>query len=145
MAAKVKLTGFKELDRALAQLGKSTERSLLRRIAVKALEPVRDRAKELAPVDDGTLRDSIVIGSRLTRGAKKADRAAPREGVRVFLGTANRNAVPREFGSVRSPAQPYFRPAWDNGKGEALEYVKDNLGAEIEKTAARIAKRKAKK
>lgn len=142
MSDGIKVSGFAELDRALADLGKNTERTLLRRVATKALEPIRDRAKALAPVDDGHLRDSLVIGASLTSNAKRADRREPREGVRMFMGTANRNAVPREYGSIRSGATPFVRPAWDEGAPAALKYVQDELGGEIEKTAARAAKRK---
>ena len=140
----IKLDGFAELDKALSELGKSTERGVLRRIAMKALEPVRDDAQSLAPVDEGDLRDSIIIGSRLNKNARRFDRQQPREGVRVFVGTNNRNGAAREFGSVRSRATPFLAPAWDANENRVLDYVKQNLGKEIEKTAARVAKKKGK-
>lgn len=143
MSKTVKLTGFRELHSALGELTKSTERGLLRRMAKKALEPMQAEAKRLVPVDEGHLRDSIVIGTRLTRRAKKAARNMPAGAVRLFMGSADRNAVPREFGTVRSAAQPFMRPAWDTGHEDALELIKRELGSEIEKTAARVAKRKA--
>ena len=145
MAQKVKLEGFRELDKALAALGKkSTEASVLRRVAKRALEPVLEAAKTYVPVDEGKLRDSIVMGSALNKSARKQDRKEPRKGVRVFVGTASRNATPREFGSVRSPAQPFMRPAWDYNQEKALQIVKRDLGTQIEKTAARVAKKRAK-
>ncbi len=140
----MKISGFRELSDALGELKKSTERSVLRRTAVKALQPFVDRAKQLVPVHEGYLRDSIVIGTQLSKRAKAADRVEPRSGVRVFAGTANRNAVPREFGSIRSPAHPYARPAWDATKDGILDQVKTDLAADIEKTAARAARKAAK-
>ncbi len=41
-------------------------------------------------------------------------------------------------------AQPYMRTAWDSQKDAALGIIKNELGNEITKTAARLAKRKAK-
>lgn len=140
----VKIGGFRELDRALAQLPKATERSVLRRVAKLALEPVLERAKQLVPVDEGRLRDSLVIGSSLTSRARRADKAEPREGVRVFMGSASRNAVPREFGTVRSAAQPYMRPAWDSQRVTSAKIVFTELEKEIKKAAARAARKKAR-
>ncbi|MEO6153401.1 MAG: HK97-gp10 family putative phage morphogenesis protein [Croceibacterium sp.] len=141
MSETIKLTGFKELHDSLGNLKKTTERALLRRVAVKALEPIAERARQLVPVDKGNLRDSIVVGTNINSGARRAARKDPVQGVRVFCGTANRNAVPGEFGSARSPAQPFMRPAWDGGKDRVLESVQRDLKTEIEKAAARAAKR----
>lgn len=138
------ITGFKELDKALAEMPKATERSVLRRVAKKALEPMLERAKQLAPVDEGTLRDSLVIGSRLTGRARKADKQEPREGVRLFMGTANRNGVPREFGTVRSVATPFMRPTWDSMNRKALDVILSDLGEEVEKAAQRAARKRAR-
>lgn len=140
----IKITGLRELSDALGELGKSTERSLLRRLAFRALEPVRDRAKQLVPVKKGKLRESIVIGTNLTKRAKAADKKEPRRGVRVFVGTAKRNAVAVEFGTFRIGAQAYMRPAWDSQQNRVLDFVTSELRGEIEKTAARAAKRKAR-
>lgn len=140
----IELTGARELHDALGELTKATERTLLRRIATKALEPIVARAKELAPVDSGELRDSITIGTKLSKRARRAARADKADGVTVYAGSADRNAVPREFGTIRSRAEPFMRPAWDEGKHGALDYVRRNLGSEIEKTAARVARRALK-
>lgn len=139
-----KISGFAELEKALADLPKATERSVLRRVAKKALEPILERAQQLVPVDEGNLRDSLVIGSRLTSRARRADKREPREGVRLFMGTANRNGVPREFGTVRSRAQPFMRPAWDSEKANAFKIVLTDLGDEVEKAAKRAARKNAR-
>lgn len=137
----VKITGLRELHGALGELKKTTERALLRRVATKALEPFVERAKQLVPVAEGDLRDSIVIGTNLNRGARREAKRDPVQGVRVFAGTSNRNAVPREFGSQRSAGRPFMRPAWETTKDRMLADVQADLMAEIEKTAARAAKR----
>ncbi len=139
-----KITGFAELEKALSELPKATERTVLRRVGKKALQPLLERATQLVPVDQGNLRASLVIGSSLTSRARRADKQEPREGVRVFMGTANRNGVPREFGTVRTAAQPFMRPAWDGGKAEAFKIVLTDLGDEVEKAAKRAARKKAR-
>ena len=53
--------------------------------------------------------------------------------------------IVQEFGSSKQAAHPYMRPAWDAEKDRALEIIKAQLGPEIMKTAARVAKRRAKK
>ncbi|UVI39247.1 HK97-gp10 family putative phage morphogenesis protein [Qipengyuania spongiae] len=143
LAETTKIEGFRELDAALAKLGKhTTEKALLRRIAKKALTPMLERAKALAPDDDGQLKDSIVMGSRLTRAARAQDGKTPRAGIRTFVGTASRYGFLQEYGRADAPAQPFMRPAWDTQGPKALEIVKRDLGDEIEKTAARLAKRR---
>ena len=52
--------------------------------------------------------------------------------------------VQQEFGNVNHPAQPFMRPAWESNKERALTMVAAALGAEISKTAARIAVKAAK-
>ena len=140
----IKLDGFADLHKALGELGKSTERGVLNRVGKAALEPMLQRVHELVPVDSGMTRDSIVIGTRLSGRAKRAERREPKNGVRVYVGTSHRNAVPREFGSWRQRATPFMRPAWQQTQGEVLAQVQELLGPEIEKTAARAAKRRAK-
>lgn len=141
----IKITGFRPLADALAEFKKPTERAVLRRTAVKMLQPMVARAKDLAPVDEGHLRDSIVIGSQLTRRAKSVERAEPKGGVRVYAGTASRNAVPREFGSERSRAQPFMRPAFEGAGDQMVEIGLKELADDIERTKARVAARALKK
>ena len=49
----------------------------------------------------------------------------------------------QEFGTVKDPRQPYLRPAWDAERIGVLEGIKEDLWAEIEKAAARRARRAA--
>lgn len=138
----IRLTGFKELDAALADLPKAIERRILREVAADALQPFVDMAKSFAPFHEGHLRESIVIGTKLTRNARRAARKEPVEGVRVFAGTADPNGVPREFGSARSGAEPFMRPAWDATGQEMLDRVQRTLADKIERRAARSAKKR---
>jgi HK97 gp10 family phage protein len=68
----------------------------------------------------------------------------------VYVGPAKsgkRNsikAIVQEFGSVKQAPRAYLRPAFNATAGKALDVIRNLLGAEIAKAAARAAKRKAK-
>lgn len=150
----VKTSGFRELNANLGEMKKGAAKGALRRAIATSLKPIQSTAQRLAPVDDGQLRDSIVISPTLSKNARgksanvrQADggfRAAAKTSVTVYVGTTNRNGVPREFGSMRSPAHPFMRPAWDMGRAQLLDDVKGNLADEINKTIARAEKRARK-
>lgn len=141
---KITLEGARELEAALGEFAKGTERGIMRRVAIKALEPTIERARELVPVHEGNLRDSLTVGTKLTKRARAAAKRDPVEGVRVFAGTANRNGVPREFGTARTKPEPFMRPAWDSTRFQVLDNVMTGLSVEIEKSRKR-AERKAMK
>jgi len=138
-------SGFKELDASLAQFTKATERNILKRTLTKALTPFVERAKQLVPVHEGHLRDSIVIGTALTGRGKAVERAEPKGGVRMYAGTANRNGVPREFGSERSRAEPFMRPAWDETSQGMVDTIRTELAAQIDAAAARAIRKANRK
>lgn len=155
---KVKLSGFRELDKALSELPKATAKNVLRRIAKGALAPMADNAQRLAPRDTGDLQVSIVVSEKRTRRAKQAPkrqkvngkwRSDPSTGIEMAMGPASGKGVLnyatfREFGRVNQAAHPYMRPAWNGGAEGALDYIKDNLSEAIDKAAARVAKRKTR-
>lgn len=166
-AVVVSTSGFKELDAALGELPKATARNVLKRTLEKAAEPIAQRARELVPVDSGDLRDSITVSARLKNKVGNAEySAAMRQGLgkaaavqalrdarrgangsfaEVYIGPA----VPKgfyghlvEFGTSRMAAEPFMRPAWDEGQDRALGIIKEELGNEIIMAAKRIARSK---
>lgn len=143
----VKLRGFRELDKALSELPRATAKNVLRKVGKAALEPMADQAAALAPERSGKLAFSIAISERGTRRAvwkkKKPHEFVMAMGPASGLGTLQYAAFD-EFGTVDTPALPFMRPAWDGGKHQALETVKDMLWVEIRKAAERGAKRAAK-
>lgn len=161
----VKLSGFKDLDRALGELPKATARNVLKRTLVKAGEPIADRARQLVPVLTSELKDSITVSARLKNKAGASEFAAA---MRAGLGKAaavralrdarragggsfaemyvGPGALPHahmvEFGTSKMTAQPYMRPAWESTKRQALDVIERELGNEIIKAAKRIARSK---
>lgn len=140
----IDLAGFADIDVALAELeNKALERNALVRAGTKALQPVQAEAKRLVPVREGDLRDSLVIATGpLTREAAREE-VIDKGAIRIYFGTVDRNGVPREFGSERAAAEPFARPAWESQSGKVLDTLAAELGPEVERTAARAARRRA--
>ena len=148
MANTVRVGGLKELEAALKELPRSTGKAALRRALKKAAQPVADSAASKAPVDEGALRESIGVGTKLTRRQRgvhrkmfKSDKAS----VEMFVGAGGLpQAITQEFGTVDHSPQPFMRAAWDAEKSGVLESIKDDLWAEIEKAAQRHARKMAR-
>lgn len=165
MTATMKIDGLQELDAALKQFAKSTQRSVLERTLKKAAKPIEAEAKKLAPEDTGELKSSIrttVIRSnagkaafaeamrsgatRMEAGqaARAANRAAAGQGASATVRVAATapHSIFAEFGTVKMSAQPFMRPAL-HFKGKAsVESIKDDLHKEIMATAKRVAARR---
>ena len=144
-----KLRGFAELEKALVEeLPKATAKSALRKAAITAMEPVKERAKQLAPVDDGKLRDSIVTKPARAKRQRGSVRFAAASGVEVLTGPTGHpeggNAAWQEFGTVHMPANPFMRPAADFEAEGVIEEMGKQLKLRIDKARKRIAKRAAK-
>lgn len=148
----VRLEGFRELERALAELPKATGKNVLRRIGRGALEPMADIAAARAPSRTGRLAYSIAVSEKSTARAqwnKGKFRSKSSNGIVMAMGPASglgtlEYATFDEFGTIDTPAFAYMRAAWDVGAYPALEYIKTNLGKEIERSAAKLAKKRAK-
>lgn len=140
---RVSVEGLADLDKALGQMKASTAKGVLRRVGRAALEPFDEAWRVKAPTLSHALQESGSVGSKLSRTQRAANE---RENfVEVFAGPGSLpQATLQEFGTEHSPPQPFARPAWDETQDQALEIVKTQLGAEIEKTAARAARRAAK-
>lgn len=83
--------GFDSLLRARGPVGQALKRWA---------EEVRSTAQSMAPVDTGTLRDSIEIAYSKTQ-----------DGIAADIGTDTPYAGFQEFGTMRNPPHPFLRPA----------------------------------
>lgn len=147
MSATIKIEGLQDIDRALADLGtKALARGVLTRVAKERLQPIADKANSLAPDDPSTpggLSTSFTVGTKLTPRQAGLAKKAGKDFVEVYAGTADPAGVQIEFGNVNHGATPMLRPAWEEGKDALLDGIGADLWTEIEKTAARRAKRLA--
>ncbi|XUU60644.1 HK97-gp10 family putative phage morphogenesis protein [Erythrobacter sp. HA6-11] len=164
MSVSVKIDGGRELERQLRQLG---DLRAVRRAGRAALrkggKPMLETARMLAPDDPATgpgkfLRQSIKMATgRRERGedgdqvyvvigidqnvdparyiSRKSGQGTYRDpgvaGVSVII----------EFGRPGVPAQPFMRPAFDQHAQGAILLTARSLGPEIEREAAKLAKR----
>jgi HK97 gp10 family phage protein len=170
MSISVQVSGLKELDLALGQLPKSVAKATLVRTLKKAGEPIAQAARAAAPIDDGTLRDSIVVSARLKNKVGMAEfgaalkaglgvgaaRSALRDARRaagggsfaeMYVGPSMGKGVLRyahlqEFGTSKHAAHPFMRPAWDSEKDSALSIIRRELGNEIMAAARRVGRSK---
>jgi HK97 gp10 family phage protein len=141
----VKLEGFKDLDRALGQLPKATAKNVLRRTLKKAADPIDQAASDAAPFLTGVLQRSVITGTQLTRSQRRGSfLRTSNYYAEIHVGTSLGRGMFQEFGTFKDPAQPWFRPAWEANKDQALNIIKVTLGGEIEKAAKRYAKKLAK-
>ncbi len=144
MRSNVKFEGGRELLAALNELKSSLAKPVMRRAAKLALQPVLTEVRRLAPVaehEGGALRDSYVIGTQLTPRERRGVRIERETEVEVYMGTSNPAGLLQEFGTRHHPPQPHVRPAWAAKKDEVLNATATELRNEIDKAAARAAKR----
>lgn len=145
MSIKVKVTGLREVEKALANLPKATAKNVVRRVLKTRAQPIAEAARNLAPVDEGDLQKSITVGTKLSKAQRGKHRKRTPGTVEMFIGAGpNPQAHLQEFGTKDMPPQPFMRPAWDGGKETLLAGIKDDLWTEIEKAVGRLAKKAAK-
>ena len=148
MRPKIKLEGFAELESALAEFPRATQKAVLKRAGMKAMKRVEDKMRQNAPKDENDLADSI---DTQVQKAKRVSRTryARTDTIEIATGPTGReeggNPAWQEFGTVKMAPNPYARPAADSEGPAVIADVKEDLAVEVRKTADRIAKRAAKK
>lgn len=143
MVTKFRFEGGKELENALAALGKAaTAKAASRRALKKAAEPILKEYQSRTVVATGTLVGNEVSGTRLNRRQSRMNRKMGKSEVEVHIGTADPAGIQQEFGNVNQAASPALTPAWDaEGGQKAVDRIGSEMWTEIGKTAARQAKR----
>lgn len=156
MSVSFKVEGFRDMERALADLKRTTARAVTRRAMKTALEPVASMAGSLTDDYD------IAIGTTLAaheRAQSREDRA--RSVVTMYVGPVHPDgthapeATFDEFGTVpryhdsgryvgQILARPFMRPAWDANAAAVLTRLGEAMWAEIEKSVARAARKAAR-
>lgn len=148
--------GGAALQAALRELGDSKAiKTAARQALRKAIAPVRTRARELVPVDQGKLRQSIKVAADKSRERDQLwvkvgiDRSVdpPRQKPQLSGGGSYRDpgvaghSVIIEFGRAGVPAQPFLTPAMDAELPGAIGRLTTELWPAIERAAARLARR----
>jgi HK97 gp10 family phage protein len=147
-----KIEGLRELEAALADLPQATGKNVLRRVLLKRAQPMAEDMRARAPDDPEThgydLRNSITASTRLSprqAGIHRKMFRDERSSVEVFVGAGPvPHAHMQEYGTVNHGPQAFARPAWDVGQGRLLDGLKDDIWAEIKKSADRLARKTAR-
>lgn len=134
MQTKIKLTGMREVEKALAQVKHSTAKNKVRKILKEAGEPVARAARALAPRDEMDLAESIDVSPVLNKSQRRKQRKGAFAQVEMHIGPSGLpQAVLQEFGTFKEPAQPFMRPAWDANQSKTLDLISALLWIEMQK------------
>lgn len=154
MANEMHISGLAELDKLLKSLPAKIEGNIMRGAVRAGAKVMESRAKQLVPVDNGDLRNSIKVTTRSRRGkvtalVKAGDKKAFYAGM-VEFGTARHFIKPKNRKSLffagmarevvdhpGSKPTPFMRPALDNSQQEAVNaaaaYIRARLAKEVAK------------
>jgi HK97 gp10 family phage protein len=164
---------FKELaDQIVDDFGYKDASNIMVAAARLSMRSALDLAKSLAPSDTGALRASLQIEARKPRNKDQRSKYIQKDDVAIALITtapgkklaktafknerntrsnikqvgikSDARATIMEFGSAKTPAQPYLRPALESSSGAVTSDLGKALGKALENYKARQAKRKIK-
>lgn len=170
MKPTMRLEGVRDLSKTLNNMPANVAKRISRKVLMKLLQPIADRARQLARVEDpnvqkpsaGHLRDTIGVGQKLSRRQKRLNR--PLAPLEVYVGpgiigkgqNAARHAHLIEFGTEERrhasgkstgamPRRPFMRPAWDALHGKVFtdlaKLLRDELAAYAKRQAAKARRR----
>lgn len=154
----VTFSGGKAFERALFQLAHNEAKKIARRAVRVAAKPILDAARANVPVREGrlkralqlrvdTLRSNRSVMSALVNIKFKGDYRPTRTKRAKY--SYQIGSDPKiygyftEFGTIDTPAQPFFRRAWDaQGGNVALNRLAKELGGGLERAAAALGPRR---
>lgn len=121
------LDGTDNLNKKVEQMKDNLSYGNMEKIMLESAEEVRKGLESAAPVGPtGNLRQSPVA------------KAMPKSRVPVVIAGIDRKIAPHahlvEFGTVKMPAHPFFRPTWDGLRDK----VKRDIAAKTGKAAERL-------
>jgi len=117
LSVKLEIQGLVELNADLTKIAGSLDKAVAEGLA-EAAEKIKDDAKEFAPVDTGALQKSIRRSDVSSRGRQhKVSVIAGGGGIiNPKTGREVDYAAYQEFGTSRTPPQPYMRPALEKNR-----------------------------
>lgn len=134
MASSVKVTGLRELNDVLSKLAPNVQKRVAGNAIRAGARLVATDAKRRVPVDTGQLKRSIVV--RAAKGVRTGVGA-----VVAILRPRSRIAHLIEFGTSKTAAQPFLRPALDSQAQPAIRKVGEILRKGVEREAAKQRRR----
>jgi len=128
ISQQVKLEGMAKLMALFATSSRTIGGEKSSKILLKGAKLIKNRARQLAPQGPtGNLKRGIV--------AKRFKSEIPGK-PGAFVATDYRIAPHAhfiEYGTVKSPARPFLRPALDNSQAEVMTIIAKGISNEMEK------------
>jgi len=149
MSINFKMDGFKQLERSLSKLPKALSDGVERSALRAGAKPIEKKAKASVAVSSGLLKQSLGTSVKKNRGGENKGNLSARVGARTGFGkTEMVNGKPVrkdpvkyahlvEYGTSRTAAKPFIRPAVESSKNEVLE----GMAKGYEKGMARVSKK----
>lgn len=133
MSVRVSVSGLRELDVALGELPKATARNALKRVLIKAGQPVADAASAMAPKDTGELSASVKVGSRISNRVGSAEFAAVmRAGGTKGKAVSALRGARRAAAGQGSFAEAYIGPTKAKSKKDAIKRIVQEFGSSVQ-------------
>lgn len=144
-----KITGLAEIQKKLEAMPEKVAKRSIRKALMRAGEIVRDKIVSLAPRDTGFLSEHFNIKVRMISGylaglahiGPNAKIYYPEKAGAGKRG-GKRKAMPviavaqfHEFGTVKMPAIPFMRPAFQSTKGQVIDVIASELRKAVEDAA----------
>ena len=145
----VKLSGLRDLDRALNESDLNIRKKAMRPALKKAMAPVlaRVKANVEASRDTGGLAETVKMTTSFAKGnLRKSGKSAAAIG-RVSAGSSRKRegktghqALQVEFGTQSMAAQPFMRPAISGHEKTVIKTFAKELGRQVERIARKARK-----
>jgi len=121
--------GLKALDIELDKLDRKSRGKIVNKAIRAGAKIILEEAKERAPEDEGTLKKSLGIAAKKTKGSDKQVLILARKGKNQKYDAFYSHMV--EFGTSHSAAKPFLGPAARDKAEEAIKKVGDVLQEEL--------------
>ena len=125
------VTGDKAIDRKLKKLGPKLGRKIARQAVRKVMKPILGDTIKFAPRDTSKLADGLKLRAHKARKRGSVVMQIRTDGPHGYL------AVFHEFGTVKMPAKPFMRKAFDmhknNARKQLLKEIWNGIRKELSK------------
>jgi HK97 gp10 family phage protein len=119
------LTGIDAAMHAMRNIDAKVTNENIKPEAARALQPVLETARRIAPVDRGEFRDSLAISDTVSDGLTRDGRGA------MYFGPLEDQAFHGwfvELGTVHMAAQPTIVPAFEQHRDEIVDILGKGAG-----------------
>lgn len=121
------------LIKALGQFPGNIQKNVMVGAIRASANVVRDRAREIVPIDTGTLKKSIRSIQRKAKQGEVMFSVTPSKGGK----NSGWYAHFIEFGTSKQVAQPFLRPAFEQSQDDCLTKAKEYIAKRIPEEVAK--------